>query len=257
MDSERFGLADSFNYFSGETLETHQIDMERCPAPVFTLPPVQNPARFVQEMAHSDGPEKKLMEFAKGTTTLAFKFREGVLVAVDSRASMGEFESSNTVFKVIEMNDFMIGTMAGGAADCQYWEAYLTKEARVYELKHGQRMTISAASKLMQNIIYQYRGYGLSIGCMIAGVDKNGTHLYYVDNEANRIIGNAFSVGSGSPYAYGVMDTYNQDDLTLEQAIEIGKRAIYNATYHDSGSGGVCRGKTPKEKSTSKAKWME
>ena len=40
------------------------------------------------------------------------------MIAVDSRASMGTVNSSETVKKVIEMNDYMLGTMAGGAADC-------------------------------------------------------------------------------------------------------------------------------------------
>lgn len=29
--------------------------------------------------------------------------------------------ASGTVKKVIEINKFLLGTMAGGAADCQYW----------------------------------------------------------------------------------------------------------------------------------------
>ncbi len=40
-------------------------------------------------------------------------FKEGVLLAVDSRASMGAFISSETVRKIIEINDFLLGTMAG------------------------------------------------------------------------------------------------------------------------------------------------
>lgn len=34
------------------------------------------------------------MDFKKGTTTLGFVFNGGVLIAVDSRASMGAFVSS-------------------------------------------------------------------------------------------------------------------------------------------------------------------
>ncbi len=48
---------------------------------------------------------------------------------------------------------------------------------------------------------------------------------------------------SGSTYAYGVLDTYYKHDLELEEAVELGLRAIYHATFRDSGSGGVCRGK--------------
>ena len=58
------------------------------------------------------------MNFKHGTTTLAFAFKDGVIVAVDSRASMGSFVSSESVRKIIEINDYLLGTMAGGAADC-------------------------------------------------------------------------------------------------------------------------------------------
>lgn len=41
------------------------------------------------------------MDFKTGTTTLAFVFKEGIIMAVDSRATMGNFISSETVRKVI------------------------------------------------------------------------------------------------------------------------------------------------------------
>merc|ERR1719153_1622073 len=62
------------------------------------------------------------IKYHHGTTTLGFKFKGGVIVAVDSRASMGSYIGSGTVKKVIEINRFLLGTMAGGAADCQFWE---------------------------------------------------------------------------------------------------------------------------------------
>lgn len=34
-----------------------------------------------------------------------------------------------------------------------------------------------------------------------------GPGLYYVDSEGGRLKGTRFSVGSGSPYAYGVLDS--------------------------------------------------
>lgn len=64
----------------------------------------------------------KLDIHKKGTTTLAFKFQGGILIAVDSRASMGNLDSDETVRKVIHINSYMLGTMAGGAADCLFWE---------------------------------------------------------------------------------------------------------------------------------------
>ena len=58
------------------------------------------------------------------------------------------------------MNAYLVGTMAGGAADCYYWERffnkirYLNMESRLYELRNKERISVSAASKILQNICY-------------------------------------------------------------------------------------------------------
>ena len=74
------------------------------------------------------------IEMAHGTTTLGFVFQHGVVIAVDSRASMGSYIGSGTVKKVIPISPFLLGTMAGGAADCSFWERNLAKECRVRRL---------------------------------------------------------------------------------------------------------------------------
>ena len=66
--------------------------------------------------------------------------------------------------------------MAGGAADCQFWypplsilspndtrETYLGKECRLYELRNKERISVAAASKILSNIVYGYKGMGLSM----------------------------------------------------------------------------------------------
>ena len=44
--------------------------------------------------------------------------------------------------------------------------------ARLYELKNRERISVAAASKLLVNMVYPYKGYGLSMGTMICGWDK-------------------------------------------------------------------------------------
>ncbi|XP_059200412.1 proteasome subunit beta type-5 [Centropristis striata] len=194
---------------------------------------VQNPLCAGEE----DGVERKI-EFLHGTTTLAFKFQHGVIVAVDSRATAGSYIASQTVKKVIEINPYLLGTMAGGAADCSFWERLLARQCRIYELRNKERISVAAASKLLANMVYQYKGMGLSMGTMVCGWDKRGPGLYYVDSEGNRVCGDLFAVGSGSMYAYGVMDSGLRQDLSVEEACELGRRAIYQATYRDAYSGG-------------------
>ncbi|XP_072566611.1 proteasome subunit beta type-5-like isoform X2 [Paramormyrops kingsleyae] len=167
------------------------------------------------------------------------QFQHGVIVAVDSRATAGSYIASQTVKKVIEINPYLLGTMAGGAADCSFWERLLARQCRVYELRNKERISVAAASKLLANMVYQYKGMGLSMGTMVCGWDKRGPGLYYVDSEGNRVGGDLFAVGSGSMYAYGVVDSGLRPELSVEEACELGRRAIYQATYRDAYSGGV------------------
>lgn len=185
-------------------------------------------------------PMNKDIKYYHGTTTLAFIFNGGILMAVDSRASMGSYIGSNTVKKVVTLSKYMLGTIAGGAADCSYWQRNLSYQCKMHELREGRRITTAAASKLLSNTIYGYRGRGLSMGIMIGGFDENkGPSLYYLDDDGTRLQGNLFSVGSGGTYAYGVVDRGYRPDLTEDEAIQLGKRAIFHATHRDAYSGGI------------------
>ncbi|CAL8238622.1 unnamed protein product [Lota lota] len=206
----------------------------------FALPLGLDPSGFLASCGRAGGPEPPVsIELNHGTTTLAFKFRHGVIVAVDSRASAGSYIASKEANKVIEINPFLLGTMSGSAADCQYWERLLAKECRLYELRTRRRISVSAASKLLTNMMLGYKNMGLSMGSMICGWDQKGPGLYYVDDNGTRLSGSMFSTGCGNSYAYGVMDSGYRDDMTVEEACELGRRGITHATHRDAYSGGV------------------
>ncbi|KAI9216238.1 nucleophile aminohydrolase [Blastocladiella britannica] len=183
------------------------------------------------------GPRVKMHH---GTTTLAFKYQGGVVVSVDSRASAGAYIASQSVKKVIEINPYLLGTMAGGAADCQFWQRELGRRCRLHELRNKERISVAAASKLLTNMVYSYKGMGLSMGTMVTGWDKHGPGLFYVDSDGQRLSSDLFSVGSGSTFAYGVLDAEYKFDMTREEALALGQRAIMHATHRDAYSGGVC-----------------
>ena len=79
------------------------------------------------------------------------------------------------------------------------------------------------------------------MGTMFTGSDKTGASLYYIDNDATRLRGNLFAVGSGGTFAYGVLDTNYRYDMSVDEAVNLGIRAIASATFKDSASGGVVR----------------
>jgi len=207
LDDLNFGCPNSFintdlmgvtNEFSNITEQTGDL--------IFQLANCPDNENFIQNMK-TNKITKPLTDFKKGTTTLGFVYQGGVLIAVDARASMGSFISSGQVRKVIEINDYLLGTMAGGAADCMFWERRLAQWAKLYELRHGEKVPVSAASQCLANFVCQYKGRGLSMGTMVTGWDKTGPQLYYIDDDGTRLSGNVFSVGSGSTYAYGILDT--------------------------------------------------
>lgn len=82
----------------------------------FAMPPVPKPAAFLRAATDDHSNPNCPIKIAHGTTTLAFRFKGGIIVATDSRATAGNWIASQTVKKVIEINPMLLGTMAGGAA---------------------------------------------------------------------------------------------------------------------------------------------
>eukprot|EP00536_Pseudo-nitzschia_multiseries_P018609 jgi/Psemu1/316089/fgenesh1_kg.2761_\ len=169
---------------------------------------------------------------------------------------MGQFVGSKTTQKVLPVSSHILGTMAGGAADCQHWIRKLKSEALLHELtEDGRRMSVARASRILADYLYALRGYDLSVGTMIMGYDdheidsdgdsgakSNGAsipHIYYVDNTGLRIHGDMFAVGSGSTFALGILDSEeNRHNLSVDEAISLGIKAIRHATFRDAYSGG-------------------
>ncbi len=67
--------------------------------------------------------------------------------------------------------------------------------------------------------------------------DIQGPAIFYVDSDGTRLKGDLFSVGSGSTFAYGVLDQGYRWDLTDAEAQELGRRSIYAAGHRDAFSG--------------------
>jgi Proteasome subunit len=106
-----------------------------------------------------------------GTTTLAFKFGDGVIIAVDSKASVGSYVGSHTVKKIFTLSKHMVATMAGGAADCSYWIRRTAREADALGCEYGITLRTSAVARMLAASLREYRQLDLSVGTMVAGYD--------------------------------------------------------------------------------------
>ncbi|XP_064848058.1 proteasome subunit beta type-5-like [Oncorhynchus masou masou] len=183
-------------------------------------------------------PTRRPFPLSHGTTTLAFVFQGGVIAAADTRASCSGLVSCPSVQKILPIHSHLLVTTSGSGADCMPLERILARECRVNELRNKECICVGATSKLLANMVYQYKGMGLSMATRVCGWDKRGPGLYYVDSEGNRVCGDLFAVGPGSMYAYGVVDSGLRQGMSVEEVWELGHRAIYQATYRDAYSGG-------------------
>ncbi|XP_072552166.1 proteasome subunit beta type-11b [Salminus brasiliensis] len=68
-------------------------------------------------------------------------------------------------------------------------------------------------------------------------VNPSGPRLFYVCSDGLRLQGELFSVGSGSPYAYSMLDGRIHWGLSVDEAVSIAREAVYRATYRDAYSG--------------------
>ena len=67
--------------------------------PTFSLPQVPHPSAFLQSHIDEHANPDCRIKLAHGTTTLAFRFDGGIVVAVDSRATAGSWIASQSVKK--------------------------------------------------------------------------------------------------------------------------------------------------------------
>ena len=70
-------------------------------------------------------------------------------------------------------------------------------------------------------MVFQYKGYGLSMGTMICGWDKTWLELYYIDSYGQPFNNKMFAVGSGAAYAFAVMDELYHLFLLVIEALEL------------------------------------
>ena len=101
----------------------------------FSNPVVNDESHVFKKQAKSVLPDELQYH---GTTTLAFKLNDSsIVVAVDSRASIGDYVGSRSVKKIFPITKYVIGTMAGGAADCAFFIRRAAKQARVLLYNHN------------------------------------------------------------------------------------------------------------------------
>uniref|UniRef100_A0A8C7VDC9 proteasome endopeptidase complex n=1 Tax=Oncorhynchus mykiss TaxID=8022 RepID=A0A8C7VDC9_ONCMY len=164
----------------------------------------------------------------------------GVVLGADTRATSGEVVADKMCAKIhyISPNIYCCG--AGTAADTEKTTDLLSSNLTIFSMNSGRNPRVVMAVNILQDMLFRYRGQ-IGASLILVGWDNKGPGLYYVDDNATRLSGRMFSTGCGSSYAYGVIDSGSREDMTVEEAYELGRRGITHATHRDAYSGGVVK----------------
>lgn len=168
-----------------------------------------------------------------GTTTLALKCKDGVVMATDQRATMGNLIANSNVQKVYPISDYIGMTISGLVGDSQIMIRFMKSEISLYEMERGARMKVSTAATLLGTVIRN----GFYLAPLIAGVDDTGGHVFSVDMAGGVLEDDYSSSGSGSIVAYGVLETLYRPDLDKSKAIDVAISGINAARKRDNYSG--------------------
>ena len=171
-----------------------------------------------------------------GTTTVALKCKDGVILAADRRATMGHFISNTEAQKVYQIDDMIAATIAGGVGDAQNIMRLIKAEAKLFKMNRKQPMTVKAAATLTSNVLNGNRYYPYMVMSIIAGLDES-PRVFSIDPVGGLMEEDYISTGSGSPIAYGVLESEFKKDKTVADNLKIAVKAIKVAQLRDSASG--------------------
>lgn len=170
----------------------------------------------------------------KGTTTVGITCADGVVFASERRATMGNLVAHKVAEKIFKIDDHIVTTIAGSVGDAQNLMKIISAEVSLYELRNGEPISIEAASSISANILKSNPSY---VQTLLGGIDKKGAAIYSLDPAGGMIKDTYISTGSGSVFAYGVLEDRFHEDITVDEGIGVALRAIQSAAHRDVYSG--------------------
>lgn len=176
-------------------------------------------------------------QIKKGTTTCALTCSDGIVLAADTRASAGFFIADRHVMKIQKVDRHMGMTIAGGVADAQNLVDIMRYNANIYRLTNRELMPIKSAARLCSNVLFNQRYYPYYVQIILAGFDNVGGHIYNIDLFGSITTEKFISTGSGSPVAYGYLESEFKENLSVNEAYKIAIQAIAAAIRRNAGTG--------------------
>ena len=181
---------------------------------------------------------------AEGTTVLALRYKEGVIVAGDRRATEGFQIAHRSIEKVFAADDMSAVAIAGAAGPAVEIVRLFQTELEHYEKVEGERLTLEGkANKLSQMIRANLPAamQGLVVVPLFAGFDEARTHgrIFKYDVTGGRYEEDDYhATGSGGKDARSSLKKRFHPELSRAEAIKVAIEALFDAADEDVGTGG-------------------
>ncbi|HEV8439457.1 MAG TPA: proteasome subunit beta [Methylomirabilota bacterium] len=191
-----------------------------------------------------------------GTTVLALRYRDGVVMAGDRQASEGYQVAHRRIEKIFKSDDLSAVGIAGAAGPAMEMARLFQTELEHYEKVEGENLSLEGkANKLGQMIRMNLplAMQGLIVVPIFAGFDeRSGTgRLFKYDVTGGRYEEtDYFAQGSGGKDARDSLKKRFKRDMSREDAVRSAVEALVDASDEDLGTGGpdLVRGILPSVK---------
>ena len=180
-----------------------------------------------------------------GTTVLAVRYRDGVLVAGDRLATAGSAVASRDVQKVFPADEHSLIAIAGAAGPAIEMARLMSIELEHYEKIEGEALELEGKSNKLSQMIRQNLPaamQGLVVVPIFAGYDtrRRRGRIWKYDITGGRYEEADFdSTGSGSIYARESLKKSFRDGMDREEALRAAMQALLDAADEDRATGGV------------------
>lgn len=178
-----------------------------------------------------------------GTTVLALRYRDGVVMAGDRQASEGYQVAHRRIEKIFKADDLSGVGIAGAAGPAMEMARLFQTELEHYEKVEGENLTLDGkANKLGQMIRLNLplAMQGLVVVPIFAGFDERaGTgRLFKYDVTGGRYEEtDYFAQGSGGKDARDSLKKRFKRDMAREEAVRVALEALIDAADEDLGTG--------------------
>ncbi|WP_073391181.1 proteasome subunit beta [Jatrophihabitans endophyticus] len=191
------------------------------------------------------------------TTIVAAQYADGVVMAGDRRATMGNLISQRDIEKVYAADDYTLIAIAGVAGLGIETVRLFQVELEHFEKIEGTELTLAGKANRLATMIRGNLGMalqGLAVVPLFAGYDleiddpARAGRIFSYDVTGSCSAERYFhSVGSGSLFARGALKKLWRENLSRDEVVRVVVEALYDAADDDSATGGpdVTRGIYP------------